>query len=95
MTDENVNRIRNLEDFYKTTPRMAAGPTIWYDNWNAVASIAFIAWWTEFYGSLADFGAEDLETDAADDYYIRMSFALMGWLAKAGAETMGEADAGT
>jgi hypothetical protein len=33
----------------------------------------FKEWWTEFYGSPADY-------DDQDEYWTRCAFALMGWL---------------
>ena len=60
---------------------MSAGAAIWYENWNHKSSMQFDMWWIKEYGEPSEFGAEDLETDAADEYYRRKSFALMGWLA--------------
>ena len=61
--------------------RMSTGAYLWYKFWSDKCSLVFDLWWKKSYGEPKTFGADDLESDAADDYYRRKSFALNGWLA--------------
>ena len=60
--------------------RMISGAYIYYNHWLVQETDEFNIWWDEWYGLPEIFGADDLETNAADDYYIRKTFALAGWL---------------
>lgn len=59
---------------------MVSGAYIYYNNWLEQETSEFNTWWNEWYGLPEIFGADDLETEAADNYYIRKTFALAGWL---------------
>ena len=63
--------------------RMANGAYIYYMFWLARETSDFNDWWEHTYPMMDVLDtADDLETDAADEYYRRKSFALMGWLAE-------------
>jgi hypothetical protein len=49
--------------------RMTSGPYVYYNHWLNKETEAFNVWWFTQYGKPEVFGAEDLESDAADHYY--------------------------
>ena len=61
--------------------RMSSGAYIYYNHWLSRETVQFNNWWEQEYPIMDVLDtADDFMSEAADEYYVRRSFALMGWL---------------